>query len=220
MLGYSKAACEPRFETPGRVLDFGCGAGERLLELRTAGWQCAGVEVNAAARDAARRAGLDVRATVSGAAGFEDASFDFVRANHSLEHVVDPRAILTEFRRVLKPDGTLFIGIPTTTSESARVFGPYWWNLTAPYHTFVPSTRGMLALLREEGFSVSRVTTNGDYGSTAGSLQIALNRGTPRLANAGIVFAVRPLLLVGHWLAKLQDLRGVGDRLELTAQRT
>lgn len=217
VLGYSTDTREPEFDRPGRVLDFGCGAGEFLLRMRERGWECAGVEINAGARDAARRVGLDVRPSLGGQEGFPAAQFDYVRANHSLEHVTDPAAVLREMWRVLKPGGTLFVGVPTTTSENARLFGASWWHVTAPLHTFVPSTAGLRALVTRAGFSVTRVATNGDYAGVAGSLQIALNRGTNRRSNQGIVFGLRPLLLLGHWYAKVQDLRGVGDKLELVA---
>ena len=217
VLGYSTDTRDPVFDQPGRVLDFGCGAGEFLLRMRERGWECAGVEINAGARDAGRAKGLDVRAALGGAEGFPSARFDYVRANHSLEHVADPAAVLREMWRVLRPGGTLFIGVPTTTSENARLFGASWWHVTAPLHTFVPSTAGLRALVERAGFRVTRVATNGDYAGVAGSLQIALNRGTTRRSNQGVVFALRPLLLLGHWYARVQDLRGVGDKLELLA---
>ena len=217
VLFYDKATREPHFERPGSMLDFGSGAGEFLLSMQAAGWQCAGVEISAAARDVARANGLDVRPALLGAHGFEPGRFDYVRANHSLEHVMHPDETLRLMFQLLKPGGTLFIGVPTNSSESARIFGTSWWGLTAPLHTFVPSKRGMKQLVERTGFTVTRLSTNGDYTSTAGSLQIALNRGTSRKSNEGILFILRPLLLAGHWLARIQDLRGVGDKLELIA---
>jgi SAM-dependent methyltransferase len=218
-LCYSKATREPEFASPGRVLDFGCGAGTFLIEMRERGWRCAGVEINAGARARAGETGLDVRQCLLGPHGFEPESFDYVRANHSLEHVLHPDEVLREMFAVLKPGGTLFVGVPTTTSQNARVFGPSWWHLTPPLHTFVPSTRGLSQLVERSGFHMTRVSTNGDYAGTAGSLQIALNRHTSRSSTSGIIFAIRPLLLVGHWVAKLQDAFGVGDRLELIATK-
>lgn len=219
LLLYSKNTREPVFDTPGRVLDFGCGAGEFLLGMRDQGWECAGVEIHATARERARRRGLDVRPSLLGVDGFPPGTFDYVRTNHSLEHVRCPAEILMAIHSLLKPGGTLFIGVPTTTSENARLFGASWWHLTPPMHTFVPSTRGMKRLVERSGFEVTRLGTNGDYAGTAGSLQILLNRGTPRRSHDGAIFALRPLLLLGHWAAKVQDLRGVGDKLELVARK-
>ena len=38
-------------------------------------------------------------------AGFGDESFDLVTLFHVMEHVTDPRSVLSEVRRVLRPDG-------------------------------------------------------------------------------------------------------------------
>lgn len=216
-LGVTLQTRDPAFARPGRVLDFGCGAGEFLLRMRAQGWECHGVEVNDAAIRAAREMGFDVRPSISGADGFPDGYFDYVRANHALEHIVDPATTLREMRRVLRPGGTLFIGVPTRDGMNARLFGRYWWYLGAPVHPVTFSTRGLIELVERSGFRVRRVSTNSDYGSFAGSLQIFLNRRSRRRSSEGVIFAFRPLLLLGHWFAKLQDVLGVGDKLELIA---
>jgi SAM-dependent methyltransferase len=219
LVGFRPGTREPRFARPGRVLDFGCGAGDFLVEQRERGWECHGVELNAGAIAAARARGLDVRRSIDGPDGFADAGFDYVRANHSLEHVVNPRAILREMYRVLKPGGTLFIGVPTRDGLPAKVFGQHWWYLGAPVHPVTFSTAGLVALLRSLGFRPTRVGTNSDYGSIAGSLQIFLNRHGTRRSSEGAVFRVKPAILLGHWMARLLDPIGLGDKLEVVATK-
>lgn len=218
-LGFGPVTREPVFAKPGRVLDFGCGAGNDLLRMRAGGWSCAGVEVSQDAVAVARAEGLDVRPTLSPPEGFPDASFDYVRAYHSLEHVVDPAAVLGDMYRVLKPGGSLFLGVPTNDGMNARLFGPHWWYLGAPVHPVTFSTRGLVALVRRVGFDVERVSANSDFGGVAGSLQIFLNRNTPRLSSQGLLFRSKVPLVVGQWAAKLQDALGVGDKLELIARK-
>jgi SAM-dependent methyltransferase len=219
LLGYSTATRDPELPTQIRMLDFGCGAGEYLLRARKKGWSAFGVENNARAREVAARHGLDVRPTLLGADGFKPESFDYLRANHSLEHVLNPAETLADMWTALKPGGRLFIGVPTASSENARLFGASWWHVTAPLHTFIPSSAGLRGLVEAAGFRVDAMSTNGTYAGTAGSLQIMLNRGTPRRSHEGLLFRLRPLLLVGHWVSKLQDARGVGDSLELIATK-
>jgi SAM-dependent methyltransferase len=42
----------------------------------------------------------------------QDASYDFVLASHVLEHCANPLKALKEWRRILKPGGTLFMVLP------------------------------------------------------------------------------------------------------------
>jgi SAM-dependent methyltransferase len=214
LLGVSFETREPRFETSGRILDFGCGAGEFLLKMRHAGWECAGVEVSNVAIGVARQHGFVVERSLS---AFPSESFDYLRANHSLEHVVNPAAVLREMHRVLRPGGTLFIGVPTNSGLNAKLFGPYWWHLGAPVHPVTFSTPGLIALVMRTGFEVRRVSMNSDPGSLGGSLQIFLNRKSSKKAVEGAVFRFKPLLLLGFWAAKIQDMLRAGDRLELVA---
>jgi SAM-dependent methyltransferase len=216
LLGVSLGTREPAFPAPGSVLDFGCGAGAFLLAMKAAGWTCAGVEVNDTALEVARSNGLRVEKTLG---AYSSSSFDYIRANHSLEHVSNPREVLEDMYRILKPGGTLFLGVPTNESQNARFFGRHWWYLGTPVHPVTFSTRGLVALVRDMGFEPTRISTNSDYGGTAGSLQIFLNRNSARRSTEGLIFAIKPLLLLGHWVAKLQDALGVGDKLEIIARK-
>jgi SAM-dependent methyltransferase len=214
ILGCGSSTREPNFVRPGRVLDFGCGAGDFLALERDRGWECCGVEVNERAIAAAQARGLEVRRST---AEYPSNSFDYVRANHSLEHVLDPAAQLREMYRALKPGGTLFIGVPTRDGLPARIFGRYWWYLGAPVHPVTFSTAALTDLARAIGFRPVRIATNSDYGSIAGSLQIFLNRHSRRISSDGFLFRFKPALLVGHWAARLLDIAGLGDKLELVA---
>ena len=54
----------------------------------------------------------DLLAPADRLAAVADASQDFVVAHHVLEHLEDPIAALHEWRRVLRPGGLLFLGLP------------------------------------------------------------------------------------------------------------
>ncbi len=99
-----------------RVLEIGCGPGfatERLLVLVPEG-SVVGIDNDAYMVELAGRrlAGLEraeVRLGSVTETGFPEASFDAATARLVFQHLSDPLEALAEIRRVLRPDGRLFI---------------------------------------------------------------------------------------------------------------
>ncbi|MCH7916171.1 MAG: class I SAM-dependent methyltransferase [Deltaproteobacteria bacterium] len=64
----------------------------------------------------ARSLGLKVYQGRLENAGFTDGLFDVVCLNHVLEHLPDPQVTMREIKRILKPDGIVYITVPNTRS--------------------------------------------------------------------------------------------------------
>ncbi|MGA3092559.1 MAG: class I SAM-dependent methyltransferase [Terriglobales bacterium] len=209
---------DPRFEKPGAVLDIGCGSGTFLAAMRERGWQVQGVEFDNLAAERGRQEGLDIFAGTIDAAKYPSSTFDYVRSNHSFEHVHNPREVLLEIRRIVKPTGLLFIGVPNVKGLMARLYGTYWWYLGAPVHPFGYSPATLGRLLAETGFKIERVNYNSKYAGVVGSIQLYLNRNNARVGDDGQIARNRFLRLIGHWAARLTDLLRMGDCIEVIAR--
>ena len=94
-----------------RVLDYGCGNGYVLQQFARHGAEVHGVDLTARAVELSR-----ARFAVRGLEGtftqgdgrtipYPDDSFDIVTSMGVLHHIPDPRPVLAEIRRVLKPGG-------------------------------------------------------------------------------------------------------------------
>lgn len=123
-----------RFVTLGpqsRVLEVGSGFGTFIYYCRTQGlFDCRGVEPGEPPYEATLNiawglldsAGID-RSVITRGFGedmpYETASFDAVYSVSCLEHTQDPRKVLAEVVRVLKPGGTAVLNFPNYGS---------WWE--------------------------------------------------------------------------------------------
>ena len=135
------------------LLEVGCGHGNMLLEARDQGYEVHGLEYSAdAARVANRKLGAGVvRVVAIGDDTFPQESFDICVLADVIEHVRDPADFLEGVRRVLKPDGVVFIATPSTDSWSARLLGRHWMEYK-PEHLFYFNAGTLTRLLKRSGF--------------------------------------------------------------------
>ena len=211
---------DPKFAAPGQILDLGCGSGKFLYTCREKGWRTYGVEINPDAANLGREAaGLDIFAWDLPAAAFAADSFDYIRSNHSFEHIVNPNETLEEVRRVLKPDGKLLTGVPNIAGWNSRVFRRYWWYLGVPVHPFSYSVATLSKMLQKHGFVIEKVSYNSDFSGVLGSLQICLNRHSNRVSTEGRLFNFFPFVVLAHWTAKLLDRLKQGDAIEIICRK-
>lgn len=108
------------------VLDLGCGEGAFAAALAGAGARPIGVDVAAAALERARERhpDLDLRRAAPGEPlPLEDASVDLVWASEVLAFVPDTAHVLSEVRRVLRPEGRLLVTTPNHSRVRALMRG-------------------------------------------------------------------------------------------------
>jgi SAM-dependent methyltransferase len=122
-----------RLQNGGRVLDVGCGAGRAAVEIAKAFPKCevVGLDPDAAsigkARANAAQAGVADRVTfVAKTAGELDpgGGFDLITTCDCIHDFAAPQRTLRDIRKLLKPDGTLFIAEPKAADRLEDNFHP------------------------------------------------------------------------------------------------
>jgi len=106
------------------VLDVGSSTGFIADELARSGGRTFGVDIDVPGLAAARRrfgAGVGFLCADGERLPFPDGSVDVVVLNMIYEHVVDPDAVVSELRRVVKPDGLLYLGLGNRLGVDAYV---------------------------------------------------------------------------------------------------
>ena len=149
-----------RVNIQGKLLDVGCSSGEFLYFAKQRGFETYGVELNELTAHIAIKNGLTVHIGTIEDAQYADNFFDVIFLGDIIEHVKDPRALLTECRRILKSGGTLIVSTPNLDSFWARVtFKLYQWFkipwsvLTPPHHLFQFSENNLKQFSKENEFS-------------------------------------------------------------------
>lgn len=140
--------------TPGAiVLDIGCGDGHFLELAAEIGWRVEGVDFDPQAVDVARSRGLTVYLGSLEQLRDREAVYDVITLSHVIEHVHDPRALLSACFRLLKPGGQLWLETPNLEAKGHRRYGCHWRGLEPPRHLVLLTWHSLLLVLREAGYT-------------------------------------------------------------------
>lgn len=140
------------------VLDYGCGFGEFLTELKKAGFVPLGIEFDKdAANFATQKAGCEVLSVEDFQSHPANMMFDAIHFGDVLEHLPDPAKTLKLLLTYLKPDGILYVEGPLEINPSpvywaTRLFGmfkllfhPTFFAQHPPNHLFFAGGSQQLA---------------------------------------------------------------------------
>lgn len=113
------------------VLDFGCGTGDFLVACKNAGFSILGFEPNSDAATLSQKKGVEL---ISSIENLKDNSVDVITLWHVLEHLPNLENDIAQFKRVLKPNGTLIIAVPNYKSFDAKWYKQFWAAYDVPRH--------------------------------------------------------------------------------------
>jgi SAM-dependent methyltransferase len=121
---------------------------------------------------------------------------DLLMFNHSLEHVSDPTATLSEAAPKLAPGGVIVVRIPVAGSFADRRFASQWVALDPPRHLGIPSRRGLEVAAGRAGLQVVRVFFDSTplqfWASQSYAADFPLSEGTPRAGCTSGDFGRKP----------------------------
>lgn len=146
----------------GSVLDLACGPGIVTVELARVAHDVAALDLTpemlGKARERCAKAGrTNVRFEegLASALPFRDASFDAVVTRLSFHHFTDPRAVLAEMHRVLKPSGTLAVADVVTADDPERAeLQNAIEQIRDPSHVRMLPAWELRAAIAAQGFSI------------------------------------------------------------------
>ncbi len=172
---------------PGRLLEIGCGSGERLAHFAAKGWTVQGQDVDAKAVAHARAStGLPVHLGPIESLPALAGPFDAVVMNHVIEHVSDPVALLRQAGALMAAGGILVAITPNISSINHRRFRDSWLHLDPPRHLHLFSPGTLQSVAQAAGLRQVRVKTSAadTEGLVRASLEIE-RAGRLRMTNPG-----------------------------------
>ena len=205
-----------RWIKSGRVLDLGCGPAYDSAEMLAEGALPIGVDTSRGALIMAGQKHVTGLQASAERLPLSDACIDAVVMSQVLEHMPEPRAVLAEATRVLKPGGRILILLPNSGSLQRRLFDTDWVNWHLPYHLWHFSAATLRTMLAKTDIEVTscRSVSPGEW------LLLSAVRRWPRLALLGkqryqsllVRACVAPAL-------RLTDACGAGDCLVIEGRK-
>jgi 2-polyprenyl-3-methyl-5-hydroxy-6-metoxy-1,4-benzoquinol methylase len=139
------------------LLDYGCGTGAFLNEMKLNGWAVTGIEPDPGAAQKAMELTSSEVKDPSALDSIEPSSFDAITLWHVLEHVHTLNETLDKLKLALKPGGYLFIAVPNYTSHDASYYQQYWAAYDVPRHLYHFSPAAMKTLIAEHGLTMKTI---------------------------------------------------------------
>lgn len=204
----------------GRLLEIGCGNGERLTFLKEIGWNTQGIEPDPKAAAIARAMGHQITAGTLGSQVFPREHFDAIIMSHVIEHVENPKVTIRECHRLLHPEGHLVILTPNTKGLGHRWYGKNWLHLDPPRHLSLFNHLAMVRLLEGSGFAAIQYTSVlRDANWTLGGSRALKFRGTYRFGSLPVLWRLYGLVLLYiEWFNLILD-HNCGEELLVIAHK-
>ena len=148
--------------TKTNIMDYGCGKGKILREIRKKNYTATiyGADVSSIARQFAKKAvptAQIVSIQKDQQTPVKSGSCDFVLSLDVIEHIYDTEQVFREFRRLLKPDGTLLISTPYFGFIKNIIIALIGFNIVfdpvSPHIRFY-TRKSLERMLRLYGFSI------------------------------------------------------------------
>lgn len=133
------------------ILDYGCGTGYFLQNIKKKFENIQGIEPNPQAKQLAQKRSIPV---VSARENTNGTPYSCITLWHVLEHIPDLDTTLQWLHSHLTEQGTLFIAVPNHASYDACYYKTHWAGWDVPRHLWHFTKPTLTSLLEEHHFRV------------------------------------------------------------------
>ena len=140
-----------QFKQKGRILEIGCFAGYFLELAKERGWETYGIEPSTWARNLAKKRKAKIVGTDIEKTKLQKNFFDVITMWDVIEHLDNPKKIITKCHDALKKGGILALGTPDYESLVAKLMGSNYPYLVRMHHIMY-SPKTLKQLVEGNGF--------------------------------------------------------------------
>lgn len=143
------------YHSSGKLMDLGCGLGYFLHGVvKDNTFLAQGVDISEDAISYVKNTfGYDVLPESAIDQEMEH-SYDVITQWHVLEHVHLLNERMQQLKRLLKPNGTLFIAVPNSDSWDAKHYQSFWDGYDVPRHLYHFNQQSFTKLMHKHDFHV------------------------------------------------------------------
>lgn len=143
----------------GKILEVGCGDGRSLLQLKAAGYEVFGLEVDDNVKELNDIPGVSIELNTIENCSYPDNFFDYIIANQLVEHLIDLDSFIIKAKQLLKPGGLIIFSTPNINSFYRHLFKNRWINWHLPYHQQIFTKKSLSLLAKKYDLKINKIYT-------------------------------------------------------------
>lgn len=144
-----------------KIIDVGCGIGYFLEEAIKRNWQAYGTEFTDEAMRINNEKGINMQKGVLDPENYPTGEFDIITSFEVIEHINNPQEEITNFNKILRKGGLLYITTPNFNSLLRHYLKDEYNIITYPEHLSYYTPATLHKLLKAHGFKKVWIKTTG-----------------------------------------------------------
>lgn len=148
-----------KYKISGNLLDIGCGNGAFLIAAHNAGFTVFGQDISKYFIELNEKENwIKVYEGELERLHLQKNTFDVITCFDVIEHHFNPKALLNEIRRIMKPDGILIISTHDIGNIFAKIYASKWRMIYPIGHLIYFSRKTIKKILSKTGYDIVRIT--------------------------------------------------------------
>lgn len=137
----------------GKVLEIGCADGRNIAAFDERGYDACGIDLSHTYVEFGKNKGLNLICTDAETFEKQGHKFDIIVLNHVLEHFTNPGRELGVIRRMLKPEGCLFVAVPGVRALAFNAYEADFLRMLQNAHIYNFTGTTLCNVMKKYGFA-------------------------------------------------------------------